>query len=90
MQGNWGIVDTYDSGKAVTELAKLGKIDGARVAIEGGSAGGYTTLACLTDLDVFSAGISLFGVADLKLLADDTHKFESQYLFKVRRLKRVH
>jgi len=50
------------------------------MAIKGGSAGGYTTLAALTFRDVFKAGASYFGVADLGALARDTHKFESRYL----------
>jgi dipeptidyl aminopeptidase/acylaminoacyl peptidase len=52
----------------------MGKIDGEKVGIRGGSAGGFTTLACLTDSRVFSVGISLYGVSDIKLLVADTHK----------------
>jgi len=48
--------------------------------IEGGSAGGFTVLACLAFRDTFSAGADQFGVADLEALATDTHKFESRYL----------
>ena len=55
-------------------------MDADRLAIEGGSAGGYTTLAALAFRDVFAAGISLFGVADLEMLARETHKFESRYM----------
>ena len=57
-----------------------GEVDGARLAIRGGSAGGYTTLAALTFRRVFKAGASYFGVGDLEALARDTHKFESRYL----------
>lgn len=55
-------------------------MDPQRLCIDGGSAGGYTTLACLAFRDVFSAGASHYGVADMELLAKDTHKFESRYL----------
>jgi dipeptidyl aminopeptidase/acylaminoacyl peptidase len=54
--------------------------DPQRLAIKGGSAGGYTTLAALISTDVFAAGISQYGIADLQALAADTHKFEARYL----------
>ena len=57
-----------------------GEVDGDRLAIRGGSAGGYTTLAALTFRDVFKAGASYYGVSDLEALAKETHKFESRYL----------
>jgi dipeptidyl aminopeptidase/acylaminoacyl peptidase len=55
-------------------------VDPAKVAISGGSAGGYTVLCALTFHDVFKAGASHYGVSDLEALAKDTHKFESRYL----------
>ena len=57
-----------------------GKADANRLAIRGGSAGGYTTLAALTFHAVFKAGASYYGISDLEVLARDTHKFESRYL----------
>lgn len=80
LNGTWGIVDTDDCIAAASYLAERGDVDGARMAIRGGSAGGYTTLCALTFHDVFSAGASYYGVADAELLATDTHKFESRYL----------
>ena len=80
LNGTWGIVDTDDCIAAANYLAERGDIDGARMAIRGGSAGGYTTLCALTFHDVFRAGASYYGVADVELLATDTHKFESRYL----------
>ena len=56
------------------------KVDGDKLLIDGGSAGGYTTLACLTFRDVFKAGASYYGVSDLEALAKETHKFESRYM----------
>lgn len=76
----WGIVDVADCIAAAGHLARSGLVDRNRIVIRGGSAGGFTTLAALTSSDVFKAGASLYGVADLMLLARDTHKFESRYL----------
>lgn len=78
--GKWGVVDLEDCVNAARWLAWRGTVDGRRMAIRGGSAGGYTTLCALTFTDVFSAGTSYYGVGDLEALARDTHKFESRYL----------
>jgi dipeptidyl aminopeptidase/acylaminoacyl peptidase len=80
LDGAWGIVDIEDVCAAARWLADQGLVDGRRLAIRGGSAGGYTTLLALAVTDVFAAGASHFGVADLGALARDTHKFESRYL----------
>lgn len=80
LKGQWGIVDVDDCVNGARYLVETGKVDGKRMAIRGGSAGGYTTLCALTFRDVFQAGASYFGVSDLKALAEDTHKFESRYL----------
>lgn len=64
-------------------LAAAGHVDGERLAIRGGSAGGYTVLRAMTTSDAFAAGTSYFGVADLEALAADTHKFESRYLDRI-------
>ncbi|HSK51117.1 MAG TPA: prolyl oligopeptidase family serine peptidase [Clostridia bacterium] len=80
LDGAWGRVDVEDCAAAALFLAERGDVDRARLAIKGGSAGGFTTLAALAFKDVFSAGISLFGVGDLEALARLTHKFESRYL----------
>lgn len=80
LDGQWGVVDVADCIAAARFLADQGLVDRNRIVIRGGSAGGFTTLAALTLSDVFKAGASLYGVADLKLLARDTHKFESRYL----------
>lgn len=77
---NWGIVDVDDCANGAKYLAEGGLVDGERLAIAGGSAGGYTTLCALTFRDVFKAGASHYGVSDLEALATDTHKFESRYL----------
>lgn len=76
----WGIVDVEDASNGVKWLADEGLIDPDKVAIRGGSAGGYTTLAALAFQNVFKAGASYFGISDLGVLAGDTHKFESRYL----------
>lgn len=80
LRGQWGVVDTQDCIAAALHLAAAGAADSQRLVIKGGSAGGYTTLCALTGSDVFAAGISRYGVADLEALARDTHKFEARYL----------
>ncbi|SDF10423.1 Dipeptidyl aminopeptidase/acylaminoacyl peptidase [Blastococcus aurantiacus] len=81
LQGRWGVVDLDDVVACARFLADSGRVDPARMAIRGGSAGGYTTLAALSlRPGVFTAGASHYGVADLGALAAETHKFESRYL----------
>ena len=80
LNGAWGVVDVEDCVSAALYMAERGYADPERLAIDGGSAGGYTTLAALTFRDVFQAGTSLYGVSDLEALAKETHKFESRYL----------
>lgn len=80
LRGEWGVVDTEDCVAAARHLAQTGAVDGARLAIRGGSAGGYATLCALVFHDTFAAGASYYGVADAEALARDTHKFESRYL----------
>jgi dipeptidyl aminopeptidase/acylaminoacyl peptidase len=75
----WGIVDVDDCINAARYLAEQGLVDPRRMAIRGGSAGGYTTLCALVFHDVFAAGASYYGVGDMEALARDTHKFESRY-----------
>nr|XP_023917799.1 acylamino-acid-releasing enzyme isoform X1 [Quercus suber] len=78
--GRWGIVDVNDCCSCAKFLVDSGKVDGERLCITGGSAGGYTTLAALAFKETFKAGASLYGVADLGLLRAETHKFESHYI----------
>jgi dipeptidyl aminopeptidase/acylaminoacyl peptidase len=82
--GQWGILDVEDTMAVASFLAERGDVDGERMVIRGGSAGGYTTLAVLTQPShPFAAGTSFFGVADLTMLAEHTHKFESRYLDRI-------
>ncbi len=80
LKSNWGIVDVRDCSQAALWLAEQQKVDKQRLAIRGGSAGGFTTLAALAFTDVFKAGASHYGVSHLEALATETHKFESRYL----------
>ena len=80
LNGAWGIVDVDDCVNGARFLATRGDADGNRLMIDGGSAGGYTTLCALTFRDQFKAGASHFGVSDAEALAKETHKFESRYL----------
>ena len=80
LNGQWGIVDVDDCANGARYLAERDEVDGNRLAIRGGSAGGYTTLCALAFRDVFKAGASHYGISDLEALAKDTHKFESRYM----------
>jgi len=80
LRGAWGVVDVDDCTRAALFAASEGIADPERLAVSGGSAGGYTTLCALTFRDVFAAGASHYGVGDLEALVRDTHKFESRYL----------
>lgn len=79
LKGNWGLHDVTDCEAAALHLAETGRVDRARLTIQGGSAGGYTTLAALAFTDTFACGASHYGIGDLAALARDTHKFESRY-----------
>jgi dipeptidyl aminopeptidase/acylaminoacyl peptidase len=81
LQGTWGIVDVDDCVNGALYLVERDDVDGNRLLITGGSAGGYTTLCALTFRDTFRAGASHYGVSDLEALQKDTHKFESRYSY---------
>ncbi|UCF94647.1 MAG: S9 family peptidase [Desulfobacterales bacterium] len=80
LNGRWGIVDVQDCINGARYLVEHFDMDPNRLAIRGGSAGGYTALCALTFHDTFKAGASYYGVSDLESLARDTHKFEARYL----------
>ena len=80
LRGQWGIVDVQDCANAVRYLIDSGEVDSRRIAIAGGSAGGYTTLASLVFTDIYHAGASHFGLSELESFVLETHKFESHYL----------
>ena len=81
LRGNWGVADVADMIHAARYLVESGRADGSRLAIRGGSAGGYTTLAALMfHPGVFKAGASYYGISDIEVLVHDTHKFEARYL----------
>lgn len=80
LRDQWGIVDVEDCVAGVRFLVSQDLVDSSRVAIRGGSAGGYTTLRALTTTSTFKAGASYYGVADVRALVNDTHKFESRYI----------
>lgn len=81
LDGRWGEIDVADVVAAARAAAAQGLADGDRMVVRGGSAGGFAVLASLAfHPDVFAAGMSFYGVSDLRTLAADTHKFESRYL----------
>lgn len=84
LDSKWGVIDTTDVIESAQYLAANGLCDADKMAIDGGSAGGFTVLNALcTTSTVFSAGCSLYGVSELTALARDTHKFELEYLFSL-------
>ena len=80
LNGGWGVVDVEDCAAAAQALIASGRANPAQIAIEGGSAGGFTTLACLCFNDVFRVGACRYAVCDLSAMAEDTHRFEARYL----------
>jgi dipeptidyl aminopeptidase/acylaminoacyl peptidase len=80
LKDKWGMIDVDDCANGARYLVGQGEVDGNRLMITGGSAGGYTTLCALTFRDTFNAGASHYGVSDAEALAKETHKFESRYL----------
>ena len=80
LKGKWGVYDMDDCISAAHFLADKGLVDRARLIIKGGSAGGYTTINALTFRDDFAVGATYYGIADLSVFIEDTHKFESKYL----------
>lgn len=81
LRGQWGVVDVDDCVTVARALAAEGLADPARTAVRGGSAGGWTTLACLTHTDVFCAGTVLYPISEpARWRADQTHDFESRYV----------
>ncbi len=79
LNGEWGVVDVDDCINAARHLVEQGLVDPERISITGGSAGGYTVLLSLTRRDFYHAGASHYGIGDLALFAQETHKFESHY-----------
>jgi dipeptidyl aminopeptidase/acylaminoacyl peptidase len=80
LKGSWGITDVDDVVAAARWLAEQGIVDGRRMAVRGSSASGFTTLAALAFRDAFDAGMSAYGLGDLRSFVKDTHKFESRYM----------
>jgi dipeptidyl aminopeptidase/acylaminoacyl peptidase len=83
LDGQWGIADVADCAAAAKHLARRRLAEGGKIAISGGSAGGYTTLMALATTAAFAAGSCHYGISDLKLLLAHTHKFESGYLHRL-------
>jgi dipeptidyl aminopeptidase/acylaminoacyl peptidase len=79
LYGQWGVIDVVDCISGAKFLAARGDVDGGRLAVRGGSAGGYTTLCGLTFHSEFAVGASYYGISDLVALASETHKFELHY-----------
>lgn len=83
LYGNWGVADVEDAVAGAKWLADQKLANPDRLIIRGGSAGGFTVLAAHAFHNTFSAGASHYGISDLTILAEETHKFESRYLDQV-------
>ncbi|MEW9552762.1 prolyl oligopeptidase family serine peptidase [Nonomuraea sp. NPDC050783] len=80
LRHQWGVVDVQDCARVARGLVELGRADAARLAIRGGSAGGWTTVAALVHSDVFAGGVAFYAITDPESWAVETHDFESRYL----------
>ncbi|MGN9839988.1 prolyl oligopeptidase family serine peptidase [Nonomuraea sp. H19] len=80
LRHQWGVVDVQDCAKVARGLVELGRADAAKIAIRGGSAGGWTTVAALVHSDVFAGGVAHYAITDPESWAAETHDFESRYL----------
>ncbi|SEF66125.1 Dipeptidyl aminopeptidase/acylaminoacyl peptidase [Nonomuraea solani] len=80
LKGRWGLVDVADTIAAARWLAAEGLADPTRIAVRGGSAGGWTVMAACCRSDVFAGGVSYYGVSALAPLVAHTHDFESRYV----------
>jgi dipeptidyl aminopeptidase/acylaminoacyl peptidase len=83
LNGNWGVVDVDDCVACAQFLARAGRIDEGRVAISGGSSGGYTALCAMARPGIFAAAASYYGISDLELMVKETHRFEAHYFTKI-------
>ncbi len=79
LDGQWGVVDVADCAAAARAVVAAGRADGERVAMEGGSAAGFTVLALLCSDNVLRAGACRYPVTDLTPLAGEGHRFEAHY-----------
>ncbi|KAK6219358.1 Protein ltv1 [Pestalotiopsis sp. IQ-011] len=81
LNGRWGVIDVDDVAECVEYLVETGRVDGSRVGIRGGSAGGYSVLQALCNYpNIFAGGVCLFGISEVKLLLETTHKMEARYV----------
>ncbi|MFF0749221.1 prolyl oligopeptidase family serine peptidase [Streptomyces sp. NPDC004267] len=81
LREQWGVVDVEDCAAVARALADEGTADPARLAVRGGSAGGWTTAASLVHSDVYACGTIAYPILDPAGWAtDETHDFESRYM----------
>ncbi|MGB3443250.1 MAG: prolyl oligopeptidase family serine peptidase [Actinophytocola sp.] len=79
----WGVVDVHDCSTAARTLAEEGVVDGARLAVRGGSAGGWTAAASMTSVPTYACATIMFPILDLTnwtSAGGETHDFESRYI----------
>ncbi|MGH9036269.1 MAG: S9 family peptidase, partial [Acidimicrobiia bacterium] len=84
LTGNWGTLDVADVAAGIRHAGEAGWGDPTRVALDGGSAGGFTLLlVCTQHPGLARAAVDRYGVTDLFDLAETTHRYESRYLDEV-------
>jgi dipeptidyl aminopeptidase/acylaminoacyl peptidase len=79
----WGVVDVADCATVAAALAEEGSADPARLAIRGGSAGGWTAAASMTSVDIYRCATIMYPILDLvgwTSAGGETHDFESRYV----------
>ena len=77
LNGQWGVVNLADCANAARYFVDRDEVDCRRIAVYGGSAGGYTALCALIFSDLFAACAAHYGIADLEIWATETYKFEA-------------
>src|SRR6266545_2409755 len=80
LTGQWGVLDVADCLDAARSLVQAGEVDGRRLVISGASAGGFTALCALAFHDLFAAGTSAYGIADLETFREQAPKFQAHEL----------
>ncbi|MEV8531965.1 prolyl oligopeptidase family serine peptidase [Streptomyces sp. NPDC051211] len=80
LREQWGVVDVEDCAAVARALAAEGTADPDRLAIRGGSAGGWTAAASLAATDLYACGTIIYPVLDLLGFAEETHDLESRYI----------
>ncbi|MFC7234410.1 alpha/beta hydrolase family protein [Halosegnis marinus] len=72
IHGDWGGAEQGDVAEAGRWLADRDWVDADRVAVTGGSYGGYSAYWQLTNYDLWAAGVAIVGITDLPALYEES------------------